>query len=91
MQATGSGSFSWSPAGLLSNPLISNPVAFPSETTVFTVLLTDNWGCANSDQIKVTVEEALSVNAGPDQDLSFVFETDLEADDLKAEKQANGE
>lgn len=83
LQATGSGSFSWSPAGLLSNPLISNPVALPSETTVFTVSLTDNWGCANSDQIKVTVEEALSVYAGPDQDLGFAFETNLEADDLK--------
>jgi gliding motility-associated-like protein len=83
LQAIGSGTFLWSPANLLSNPEIADPVATPITTTVFTVTLTDQWHCKNSDQMTVEVREKPVVNAGPDQILNFLFETELEATVLK--------
>lgn len=78
--ATGTGAFSWTPANLLNNPAIPNPLATPAATTVFTVTLTDPWGCRNSDRVTVEVRESPTAFAGPDQILDFLFETDLEAD-----------
>lgn len=82
LTATGTGSFLWSPGGSLNNPHIYNPVATPDETTLFTVTLTDQWGCQNSDQITIEVREQPVANAGPDQELDFLFETELEASPL---------
>jgi gliding motility-associated-like protein len=79
LQAVGSGTFLWSPAGLLNNPAVSDPVASPTATTVFTVTLTDQWNCRNSDQVTVEVRDIPIANAGPDQTLDFLFETELEA------------
>lgn len=82
LQATGSGTFLWSPANLLSNPAISDPVATPAVTTVFTVTLTDQWNCRNTDQVTIEVREKPVANAGTDQTLEFIFETVLEASAL---------
>jgi gliding motility-associated-like protein len=79
LNASGSGSFSWSPANLLNNPYIYNPVATPEATTSFTVTLTDQWGCKNSDQVNVEVRVQPVADAGPDQMLEFLFETNLQA------------
>lgn len=78
--ATGTGTFSWTPANLLNNPAIADPLATPSVTTVFTVTLTDQWGCRNTDRVTVDVREKPVAHAGPDQVLDFLFETDLQAD-----------
>jgi gliding motility-associated-like protein len=82
LNATGSGTFLWSPAGSLNNSHISNPIANPDETTLYTVTLTDQWGCVNDDQVNVEVREQPVANAGPDQELDFLFETDLEGSAL---------
>lgn len=83
LNATGNGiSFQWSPPGSLNNPYISNPVATPQATTAYTVTLTDQWGCKNSDQINVEVRVQPVANAGPDQTLEFLFETNFEANPL---------
>jgi len=79
LNASGTGTFLWSPAGGLSNPVINNPLASPDATTEYTVTLTDQWGCKNSDQINVDVRVQPVANAGPDQVLDFVFETNFEA------------
>jgi gliding motility-associated-like protein len=79
LSATGTGTFVWSPAAPLNNPNIYNPVASPDATTLFTVNLTDPWGCKNSDQITVEVRVQPVANAGPDQNLDFTFETNLQA------------
>jgi hypothetical protein len=44
LNASGAGSFSWLPAGSLNIPFVPNPVASPSETTAYTLTLTDQWG-----------------------------------------------
>jgi gliding motility-associated-like protein len=79
LNATGTGTFLWSPASLLNNPAISNPLATPTVTTDFTVLLTDQWGCKNSDQVNVEVRPQPVSDAGADQELAFLFETTLDA------------
>lgn len=84
LMADGSGSFLWSPSTGLTSPVISNPVASPSITTNYTVSLTDQWGCRNSDQVTVEVRERPAADAGPDQSLNFLFTSSLEAAPLKA-------
>jgi hypothetical protein len=84
LQATGSGTFLWSPANVLNNPSVPDPVATPEENTIFTVRLTDEWLCENSDQVTISVREKPVSNAGPDQLLEYLFETSLEANELKA-------
>lgn len=82
LHATGSGTFLWSPAGLLNNPAIPEPVATPVVTTIYTVTLTDEWNCTNSDQVRIEVMEQPVSDAGPDQILEYLFETTLNAGEL---------
>ncbi|MDQ3109002.1 MAG: gliding motility-associated C-terminal domain-containing protein, partial [Bacteroidota bacterium] len=55
LNATGTGTFVWSPSTGLSNPNISNPQAFPVSTTTYTVTLTAGNGCSRNDTITLTV------------------------------------
>lgn len=64
--ASGGIIYSWSPASSLSNPNISNPVATPSVTTVYTVTVTDANGCVNSDTLLVLVAGKVPTFAGHD-------------------------
>jgi gliding motility-associated-like protein len=64
LNATGSASYTWSPAGGLSNPYSANPTTSPSTTMVYTVSVS-NGGCTRSDEITVHVQVA-SALAGPD-------------------------
>jgi gliding motility-associated-like protein len=82
LNAIGSGSFLWTPANLVSSQTISNPTAYPVATSVFTVILTDQWGCKNSDQVSIEVREQLVALAGSDQVLEYQFETTLNAGTL---------
>jgi len=77
--AQGVGTVSWVPVALVSNPNIINPVATPDSTTTFTVNLTDQFGCKNSDNIVVEVRVKPIANAGPDQELTYVLKTTMNA------------
>jgi large repetitive protein len=77
--AEGTGTVSWTPAAFVSNPAIINPIATPDITTTFTVNLTDQFGCKNSDSLVIEVRDRLIADAGPDQDLGFVFSTTMDA------------
>ncbi len=79
LHALGVGTVSWVPALLVSNPNIINPVATPDTTTTFTVNLTDQFGCKNSDNIVVEVRVKPIANAGPDQELTYVLKTTMDA------------
>ena len=83
LQAAGDGTFLWTPADSLSNTGISNPVAVPILTTIYTVTLTDQYGCKNSDDVKVEVWTKPVVNAGPDIVLEYLFTANLEAAPLE--------
>lgn len=64
----GSGNYTylWSPAEGLSNPTIANPVATPSQTTTYSVVVSDGTNQVTG-QVVVTVMPAAPVNIGPDQ------------------------
>lgn len=62
LQASGPGTYSWSPAGTLSDANATNPFAFPSVTTTYTLTLTDSVTCSDNDQVTVTV--SIPPNAG---------------------------
>lgn len=62
--ASGGVSYSWSPSTGLSATNISNPVASPTITTVYTVTVTQANTCSSTDQVTVTVNPAPTIEAG---------------------------
>ncbi|MGZ3904026.1 MAG: PKD domain-containing protein, partial [Bacteroidia bacterium] len=65
LTASGGTSYSWTPGTALSATNISNPVANPTTTITYSVLVTDVNGCKASDAVVVTVTSTLIANAGP--------------------------
>ena len=63
--SSGGVSYSWSPTTNLSNPNISNPVADPNVTTVYTVTATFPDGCRLTDNLTVTVNPLPTVTVNP--------------------------
>lgn len=62
--------YSWSPGAGLSDSTVSQPFAFPTGTTTYT--LTETVGsCVNSNSVTVTVSPPPVVDAGPDQAICF--------------------
>lgn len=63
LEGKGGTSFSWSPPDSLSNASIANPIASPSSTTTYTLVVNSN-GCVAADEVTVTVAATLVANAG---------------------------
>ena len=59
-------SYSWSPSTGLNNPNVAQPSASPVVNTTYTLTVTDANGCTDTDQATVTVNPAVSANAGSD-------------------------
>ena len=53
--ASGASTYSWTPAGLVSNSSIANPNVFPTSTTNFGVTGTDINGCSDYQEIQIVV------------------------------------
>jgi uncharacterized repeat protein (TIGR01451 family) len=47
--------YSWTPMAGLDDPTLANPIASPSSTTTYTVLVTDSKGCQAVDSVVVAV------------------------------------
>ncbi|MFH1004167.1 MAG: PKD domain-containing protein, partial [Bacteroidota bacterium] len=60
--AAGGTNYVWGPVNGLSNPNISNPVACPSVTTIYTVIGTDANGCSDTAGVTVTALSPPVVN-----------------------------
>ena len=72
--ASGNGpfSYSWTPTNGLNDPTIANPISnisspipMPNVYTNYTVVVTDDNGCTNSDQVLITTHK-LTISANPD-------------------------
>ncbi|MBK8499344.1 MAG: PKD domain-containing protein [Flavobacteriales bacterium] len=63
LQASGGSGFQWFPATGLNNDQIAAPMATPTETTSYTVLVTDLNGCQASDFMILTVHDLPNVQA----------------------------
>ncbi|HEY8401127.1 MAG TPA: gliding motility-associated C-terminal domain-containing protein, partial [Cytophagaceae bacterium] len=66
LSASGGVSYSWSPAGTLSDATVPNPIATPGTSTTYTVTVTDSNGCIATDNITITVNPIPVANAGTD-------------------------
>lgn len=67
LQASGGVTYAWTPTTGLSDPNIANPMASPGTTTTYTVTVTDAGGCADTDDVIVTVNSLPATDAGTDQ------------------------
>lgn len=50
--------YSWTPSSTLDNPNSQNPTASPTQTTTYTVTVS-NSGCSRSDTVRITIVDAL--------------------------------
>jgi len=62
----GGSSWLWSPSTGLDDPTSPAPYASPSQTTTYTILVTDDNGCTDTDEVIVFVSGNASANAGND-------------------------
>jgi len=76
---TGIYDYSWSPISGLDNAEVANPIANPTETTVYSLTVTDSEGCVATDEIVVEVNPELFVNAGDDEFICYGSEVQLNA------------
>ncbi|RYZ53180.1 MAG: PKD domain-containing protein, partial [Sphingobacteriales bacterium] len=53
--ATGGSNYSWTPSYGLDNPASANPVASPDQSTDYTVYITDNHNCVDTEYVSVQV------------------------------------
>src|SRR5665647_120125 len=59
-------SYQWSPASEISNPNIPNPIAFPKQTTLYTLTVANN-ECKASDSVLSLINKNPKADAGPDK------------------------
>ena len=59
LSASGGTDYAWSPAGSLSDPTVADPIATPTDTTLYTVVITNGAGCEMIDSVQVNVVESL--------------------------------
>jgi len=60
-------SYNWDNAATLNDITVANPIATPTASTTYTVTVTDDNGCTDTDDITIVVNSAPIVEAGPDQ------------------------
>jgi gliding motility-associated-like protein len=65
--SSGGDLYKWMPATGLSSVSIPNPVAKPTDTIVYRVVVTNSSGCQDTAAITVNVIEKPRANAGPDK------------------------
>ena len=65
LNASGGTSYSWTPSAGLSSSTIQNPIANPTVTTTYTVIVTNN-GCTKTDPVTISVTTPPIANAGAD-------------------------
>ncbi len=58
LNAGAGATYAWSPAALLNNPFIQNPIATISTTTKFYVTVTNTQGCSSTDSVLITLATA---------------------------------
>jgi len=54
--------FEWTPIEGLNDPFVLNPVASPSDTTLYTLTVIDDHGCFRTDYVTVNVVDGTGIN-----------------------------
>ena len=79
IEVFGGNSFNWLTANNISNSTVSNPQVWPTSTTTYRVLASDNNTCADTAEITISVNPKPTVDAGLDQNICFGDSTSLNA------------
>ena len=79
VEAFGGVNFSWLTTDSINNISISNPLVWPSNSTIYSVLVSDGNSCEDTTEVLITVNPKPNVNAGIDQDICFGDSTSLNA------------
>ncbi len=75
LQASGGVQFNWTPANFLSDPTSPDPLAFPADTTMFYVTVTDTNLCAFTDSVLVDVHNPIINPIVPDEVEICIFDS----------------
>ena len=67
VSSTGGGTYKWYPSTGLSSDTSANPIARPTDSTEYKVVVTNSYGCKDSAFLKINVYRNPAVNAGPDK------------------------
>lgn len=67
LNATGGEVYAWSPSAGLSDPSIPNPMLTGSEARTYTLTVTDEAGCTDTDQLDVGVKDATPIQVVEDK------------------------
>ena len=55
LKAQGGSTFKWSPSATLNHDACFNPIACPTQTTTYSVTVTNDFGCESTDEVTITV------------------------------------
>lgn len=79
LTAEGTGNFQWEPEESLNRADTAAPLAYPANTTTYSVVLTNEYQCSQSGEVTVEVYRQPEAYAGENQTLNYQFETTLDA------------
>lgn len=79
LHASGGTTYRWTPTTGLSDPTSADPIANPSATTTYSVVVSNNGSCPDTDIVTVTVLPKVTANAGPDVAICIGERTQLSA------------
>ncbi|HRI22328.1 MAG TPA: gliding motility-associated C-terminal domain-containing protein, partial [Panacibacter sp.] len=67
VSSSGGGTYKWYPSTGLSSDTSASPIARPTDSTEYKVVVTNSYGCKDSAFLKINVYRNPVVNAGPDK------------------------
>lgn len=79
LSASGGIIYVWTPEATLSDDSIPDPYAFPSDTTLYFVTVTDSNSCISTDSVMIEVNGLPVVSAGSDQEICLGDSAQLSA------------
>jgi gliding motility-associated-like protein len=65
LYATGGTVYNWQPATGLTDNTISDPIASPNTTTTYVLEARSDFGCSNTDSIRITVAPPMNLSVNP--------------------------
>lgn len=69
LSSSGGSLFTWSPSEGLSATNVSDPIAKPSDTTTYRVIVSNSSACSDTAFVKINVVEVPRADAGPDHEI----------------------